>query len=77
MKKDYKYRILARCPVAWFCTQVFREENWRVQKWSRNCFLVLVTSTITIPVGFDFYEPDEGISAWKKADQKLKKRRYS
>lgn len=33
--------------------------------------LVLITSTITIPVGFAFYEPDHAISDWKKQNKKL------
>ena len=28
--------------------------------------MVLVTDKITLPVGFAFYEPDQGIEAWKK-----------
>jgi len=35
--------------------------------------LVLITNKITIPVGFDFYEPDPAYSKWKKADKLLKK----
>lgn len=35
--------------------------------------LLLVTNTITIPVGFAFYMPDPVLSAWKKNDEKLKK----
>ena len=31
-------------------------------------FIVLVTATITIPVGFEFYEPDQGIAEWKKRE---------
>ena len=34
-------------------------------------FLVLVTPTITIPVGFKFYMPDPDVSQWKKNDDKL------
>jgi hypothetical protein len=36
-------------------------------------FLVLVTPKITFPVGFAFYRPDPAVSAWYKADKKLKK----
>ena len=36
-------------------------------------FLLLVTHTITIPVGFAFYMPDPILSAWKKNDDQLKK----
>ena len=36
-------------------------------------FLVLVTPTITMPVGFKFYMPDPDVSQWKKNDDKLKK----
>ncbi len=36
-------------------------------------FMVLVTPTITLPVGIEFYMPDPEYSAWKKADNKLKK----
>ena len=36
-------------------------------------FLVLITSKITIPVGFSFHMPDPALSAWHKNDQKLRK----
>ncbi len=36
--------------------------------------LLLVTSSITIPVSFVFYKPDPAQSAWKKEDAKLKKK---
>lgn len=36
-------------------------------------FLLLVTETLSIPVGFAFYEPDPVISAWKKEDKRLRK----
>ncbi len=36
-------------------------------------FLLLVSNTITVPVGFAFYMPDPVLSAWKKNDDKLKK----
>ena len=36
-------------------------------------FLVLITSKITIPVGFSFYVPDPELTAWNKKDKKLKK----
>jgi len=35
--------------------------------------LLLVTSKVTIPVGFAFYMPDPVLSAWRKQDEKLKK----
>lgn len=37
-------------------------------------FLLLVTDKVSIPVGFSFYEPDPGISEWKKEDQRLRKK---
>ncbi len=36
-------------------------------------FMVLVTPTITLPVGIEFYMPDPAYSLWKKNDNKLKK----
>ncbi len=36
--------------------------------------LLLVTDSITIPVGFVFYQPDPVLSAWNKEDAKLKKK---
>ena len=36
--------------------------------------LLLVTDSITVPVGFKFYMPDPAISAWKKEEEKLKKK---
>jgi hypothetical protein len=35
--------------------------------------LLLVTESVTIPVGFVFYKPDPVLSSWKKEDAKLKK----
>ena len=37
-------------------------------------FLVLVTSKITIPVGFAFHMPDPGLKAWHKNNKKLKQK---
>jgi hypothetical protein len=37
-------------------------------------FLVLITSEITIPVGFSFHMPDPVLSAWQKNENKLKKK---
>ncbi|MCK5478026.1 MAG: hypothetical protein KAI44_03845, partial [Methylococcales bacterium] len=37
-------------------------------------FMVLVTPIITLPVGIEFYMPDPDYTAWKKADDKLKKK---
>ncbi len=37
-------------------------------------FLLLVSDTLTIPVGFRFYEPDPDISAWRKEDKRLRKK---
>lgn len=35
--------------------------------------LLLVTDSITVPVGFKFYMPDPAVSAWNKEEKKLKK----
>jgi hypothetical protein len=35
-------------------------------------FLLLVSETFTIPVGFCFYEPDPKMSAWRKEEKRLK-----
>ena len=39
----------------------------------RLVFLVLVTPTISIPVGLAFYQPAPALSAWDKKDKALKK----
>lgn len=36
-------------------------------------FLILVTDTVTIPVGFRFYVPDPALKAWKKINKDEKK----
>lgn len=36
--------------------------------------LLLVTSRVTIPVGFAFYMPDPALTAWNKEDKQYKKR---
>jgi hypothetical protein len=38
-------------------------------------FLLLVTPTISIPVGFVFYQPDPEISAWYQREKALKKQK--
>jgi hypothetical protein len=35
--------------------------------------LLLVTPTVTFPVGFSFYRPDPALTAWAKEDKRLKK----
>jgi len=35
--------------------------------------LLLVTKTLTFPVGFAFYRPDPALTAWAKEDKRLKK----
>lgn len=37
-------------------------------------FLLLVSDYVSIPVGFKFYKPDPVLSAWRKEDEKLKKK---
>lgn len=37
-------------------------------------FMVLVTDTITFPVGFRFFVPDPALSAWRKQDKQLKQK---
>lgn len=36
--------------------------------------LLLVTPTVTLPVGFEFYMPDPAVTAWNKVDKQLKTR---
>lgn len=38
-------------------------------------FLLFVSDTVTIPVGFAFYQPDPDRTAWTKENETLKKRR--
>ena len=40
-------------------------------------FLVLITDKITVPVGFEFYEPDPVLSAWRKEDKRLRQKRVA
>jgi len=37
-------------------------------------FLVLITSKVSIPVGFDFYMPDPKVKKWKQKDAELRKK---
>ena len=39
--------------------------------------LLLVTDSITIPIGFKFYMPDPVISEWQKEEEKLKKKKIA
>ena len=36
-------------------------------------FLLLVTEKITIPVGFEFHEPDPALTIWRREDKRLRK----
>ena len=38
-------------------------------------FMVIITDTVTIPVDFRFYNPDPVLSAWRQANNKLKKQK--
>ena len=38
-------------------------------------FLVLITPKITIPVGFAFHTPDPALTAWRKEDKELRKKK--
>jgi hypothetical protein len=38
-------------------------------------FLLLVTDKLTIPVGFEFYQPDPAMSAWVKEDKRLREKK--
>jgi len=40
-------------------------------------FLYLVSDTVSIPVGFEFYKPDPELKKWKKNDEKLRKQGVS
>jgi hypothetical protein len=53
-----------------------REKESGGYSWGqRLVFLLLVTPTITIPVGFPFYKPAPELSAWYKQERKLKPRK--
>jgi hypothetical protein len=38
-------------------------------------FLFLVTPVVSIPVGFEFYMPDPALTAWRKQDEELRKKK--
>jgi hypothetical protein len=40
-------------------------------------FLFFITDLVSIPVGFDFYVPDPVLKAWRKNDEKMKKKGVS
>jgi hypothetical protein len=40
-------------------------------------FLFLITDLVSIPVGFEFYEPDPDLKKWSKNDKKLRKKGVS
>lgn len=37
-------------------------------------FLVLVTDKVTIPVGFEFYQPDPAMTSWTREDKRLRQK---
>ena len=43
----------------------------------RLVFLFFITDIVSIPVGFKFYMPDPKLKAWKKSDEKLRKKGIS
>ena len=40
-------------------------------------FLLLVSGSLTIPVGFRFYQPDPNITAWRREDKRLRQKGVS
>ena len=36
-------------------------------------FLLLITDTVTLPVGVEFFMPDPALTAWTQADKRLRK----
>lgn len=51
-----------------------RDKNGGFMNGQSFVILLLVTPTVTIPVGMDFYMPDPVMTAWNKEDEKLRKK---
>lgn len=51
------------------------KEGTGTQRGQEVVFLVLVTPKFTIPVGYEFYQPDPAYTQWAKQEKQLKKRK--
>ena len=70
----------ARCKRTKRIHKAYKQKDKKTGGWVNGQTVVLllpVTDSFTFPVGFKFYMPDPVLSAWKKADEKLRKRGVS
>jgi hypothetical protein len=66
----------ARCKVTTRIHKAYKQKDKKTGGYVNGqtvVLLLLVTDSVTFPVGFKFYMPDPVLAAWKKADEKLRK----
>jgi len=66
----------ARCKITKRIHKTYKQRDKKAGGYVNGqtvVLLLLVTDSVTFPVGFKFYMPDPVLTAWKKADEKLQK----
>ena len=66
----------ARCKITKRIHKAYKQKDKKTGGYVNGQTVVLsllVTESVTFPVGFKFYMPDPVLTAWKKADEKLRK----
>ncbi|MCI5121317.1 MAG: transposase, partial [Candidatus Electrothrix sp. AUS4] len=67
----------ARCKVTKRIHKTYKQKDKKTGGYVNGqtvVLLLLVTDSITFPVGFKFYMPDPVQTAWKKEDEKLRRK---
>lgn len=67
----------ARCKITTRIYKAYKQKDKKTGGYVNGqtvVLLLLVTDSVTFPVGFKFYMPDPVLSAWKKEDEKLRKK---
>ncbi len=66
----------SRCKITTRIHKVYKQKDKKTGGYINGqtvVLLLLVTDSVTFPVGFKFYMPDPVLAAWRKADEKLRK----
>ena len=70
---DSDHRRAKRTTEIWKAHKIFDKKTGGYFNGQNLVFLVLVTSKVTLPVGFRFHQPDPKQIAWRKEDERLRK----
>ena len=66
----------ARCKITKRIHKAYKQKDKKTGGYVNGqtvVLLLLVTESVTFPIGFKFYMPDPVLSTWKKADEKFRK----